>query len=705
MSSEQQQLLQFVPFSNALDNGFWHVLTQLKLDVYRIDDKPVKLMGYYCNSDPDGIVPHLNVDSNALSESFVTPPRCYASHGMLKNTNTMEDFKNLDKMDLLKSQGRRILDDIISGQAIEDPSLLSSFLLLTYADLKKYHYYYWFAFPAVCIPERVSTIDEVVPISQRFSDIQIESLVKSYDELSSNRPTNVFLVRENSDSLEVSNLRDFKTMSEMGSKILLGFCDPCTLSMHPGWPLRNILALVAYHWSDELKNKVEVICLRDRYKDGVRQISHSIVLNVSLPSVDKSLDLSTVACVGWEKNEHHKSAPRVANLSTSMDPVRLAESSVDLNLKLMKWRLLPDLDIDAISRTKCLLLGSGTLGCNVARCLLGWGVRVITLVDNCYVSYSNPVRQSLFVFDDCLNGGQHKADAAARSLKQIFPGVNATGINLSIPMPGHAVAETCVDQVQEDVTKLENLIEEHDVVFLLMDTRESRWLPTVIGASKRKIVFSAALGFDTYLVVRHGVKADKAAQPPITTETTKAGEASLAANKSLSSSASIDGNHLGCYFCNDVVAPGNSTHDRTLDQQCTVTRPGLSMMAAASAVELLVTLLEHPLRGQAAADTSSKDEHLTASPQSSLGLVPHQIRGFLSRFHVMLPASLSFDKCTACSDKILETYEKEGFNFLMNAFNRPSYLEDLTGLTELHADTEKTEIWDFSDFEDDADIN
>ena len=71
--------------------------------------------------------------------------------------------------------------------------------------------------------------------------------------------------------------------------------------------------------------------------------------------------------MGWEKNDKGKNGPKFSNMRSSMDPQQLAASSVDLNLKLMKWRMVPELDLGGIARTKCLLLGAGTLGCNVAR--------------------------------------------------------------------------------------------------------------------------------------------------------------------------------------------------------------------------------------------------------------------------------------------------------------------------------------------------
>ena len=52
-----------------------------------------------------------------------------------------------------------------------------------------------------------------------------------------------------------------------------------------------------------------------------------------------------------------------------------------------------------------------------------WGVRKITLLDNGKVAMSNPLKQSLYTLDDCLNGGEYKAVAAVRSLNRIFPAV------------------------------------------------------------------------------------------------------------------------------------------------------------------------------------------------------------------------------------------------------------------------------------------
>jgi hypothetical protein len=58
-----------------------------------------------------------------------------------------------------------------------------------------------------------------------------------------------------------------------------------------------------------------------------------------------------------------------------------------------------------------------------------------------------------------------------------------------IPMPGHPIpeGESFQSQAREQVQALEKLVESHDVIYLLMDSRESRWLPTVLGASKGKV--------------------------------------------------------------------------------------------------------------------------------------------------------------------------------------------------------------------------
>ena len=54
-------------------------------------------------------------------------------------------------------------------------------------------------------------------------------------------------------------------------------------------------------------------------------------------------------------------------------------------------------------------------------------------------------------------------------------------------MPGHTVGGSLVEAVKKDVLALEELVDDHDAIFLLMDSRESRWLPTLLGVAKHKV--------------------------------------------------------------------------------------------------------------------------------------------------------------------------------------------------------------------------
>lgn len=106
------------------------------------------------------------------------------------------------------------------------------------------------------------------------------------------------------------------------------------------------------------------------------------------------------------------------------------------------------------------------LGYYVARVLMGWGVRDLSLVDSGTVAFSNPALQSLFKFANCLEYGKSKAEYAAEALKRILPSVKAKGVQLSMPMPGHLVPPGNVETVREEVGRLEKLAEETNAVFL-----------------------------------------------------------------------------------------------------------------------------------------------------------------------------------------------------------------------------------------------
>jgi ubiquitin-like modifier-activating enzyme ATG7 len=56
---------------------------------------------------------------------------------------------------------------------------------------------------------------------------------------------------------------------------------------------------------------------------------------------------------------------------------------------------------------------------------------------------------------------------------------------MMIPMPGHRIIDE--EEVRKSIEALHTLVKEHDAVFLMTDSRESRWLPTLLGAAEDKV--------------------------------------------------------------------------------------------------------------------------------------------------------------------------------------------------------------------------
>lgn len=141
-----------------------------------------------------------------------------------------------------------------------------------------------------------------------------------------------------------------------------------------------------------------------------------------------------------------------------------------------------------------------------------------------------------------------------------------------------------------------------------------------------------------------------------------------------------------------------SLTDRTLDQQCTVTRPGVAAIASALLVELLISVLQHPLRASAPAPSSPPSSAAASAAAAAaaaatataprafthpLGLVPHQIRGTLHDFRNVLVQGPAYDCCSACSPAIVRAHEREGWAFVKRAIGEPGWIERVSGLDEV----------------------
>mmetsp|Transcript_23357 Transcript_23357/g.42937 ORF Transcript_23357/g.42937 Transcript_23357/m.42937 type:complete len:664 (+) Transcript_23357:102-2093(+) len=658
MSQANRATITFRPFLPSPDVAFWQELTRRKLDVMRLDDSAVPLHACYQAAPSDGVPEKCFLLGAAFDEEPKFQAGTTLMAGSLKNFNTVEDFRNFlsgqARADLVSDSARTLQQAILSGAALDNPVLLRPFLVVAFADLKKYHYSFTVAFP-VLEPKAAWTFTSTAT-SPLDAGISLEVLQDLARRIRSDQSEDKELARAGVFTLRGGAWLPLAAVKEAGEDAIVGFVDPSSSPDAAGWPLRNILAALSKHCPGPRK----ILSFRDptihaRPDTPVR----SLVFHVDIAAEHAATLLDDGAAATWIAGW---SKVQTTDLTTFLDKGKIAADAVDLNVKLIKWRILPELEPERMKRTRFLLLGAGTLGCSLARALIGWGVRHITFVDSGKVSYSNPVRQSLFTHKDAAEG-RLKAEVASESIKAVMPDAECRAVVLDIPMPGHP--QTKPDVLRSNIQKMRELVNNHDVVCMLTDSRESRWLPSLMVAASQQgeatppLGLTVALGFDSFLVSRQTYRSAEAA----------------------------------CYFCNDVTAPSDSLAFRTLDQQCTVTRPGLSGMAAGVAAELLASLVQH-------VDGFGAPSSTTHTSTSLLGATPHQIRGYLSEFRLAPVDTEPFPKCICCSAPVLDLYRKEGDAFVERVVTNSAELEDVSGLKAMKAAVCEDDVVSFDDIDD-----
>jgi ubiquitin-like modifier-activating enzyme ATG7 len=86
--------------------------------------------------------------------------------------------------------------------------------------------------------------------------------------------------------------------------------------------------------------------------------------------------------------------------------------------------------------------------------------------------------------------------------------------------------------------------------------------------------------------------------------------------------------------------------NRTLDQQCTVTRPGVSMAASGYASELMINEIQTKLK-------------------KTIGPSPSFVRGIVgSNFEINQYENTKFSNCLACSEDVAKEYLADKKEFL-----------------------------------------
>lgn len=262
-------------------------------------------------------------------------------------------------------------------------------MIVSFADLKKYKFNYWFAFPAIHSdpswtplksPE-TSESDKSQPIDNAkgtylspHESTTLVDAVQTWSYSVDHRQRGFFLARKVRSRGSVSVDPTKRTQAETGSpgtgwqiaslseyengffqnvpaaNRFVCFADPSNYEQAPGWMLRNLLVLVKQRWGLE---QVQILRYRDVH--AKRDQGRSSIMQLEARSPEPRTRRSSLGqgpapkgplpkVTGWERNPAGKLSGRVVNLTEYMDPKRYAIVTrfvADVLTLFAGWRTSP----------------------------------------------------------------------------------------------------------------------------------------------------------------------------------------------------------------------------------------------------------------------------------------------------------------------------------------------------------------------------
>jgi ubiquitin-like modifier-activating enzyme ATG7 len=120
--------MQYVPFASHIEIPFYASLASHKINHDKLDDSARKVLGLYeiRPSDAKESSCRMQIHGNALtSDEYVSsqvvdhvakvvmldsrvPAGHYRAEGMIKNVNTIEEYKEIDKISMLQQAGKTV---------------------------------------------------------------------------------------------------------------------------------------------------------------------------------------------------------------------------------------------------------------------------------------------------------------------------------------------------------------------------------------------------------------------------------------------------------------------------------------------------------------------------------------------------------------------------------------------------------------------